>query len=70
MTLHRDGRNRQIECDSCTNTTELYDEFNELMADAKGAGWEIKPSSDGWSHTCPECIGGSRLARQRALFGK
>jgi len=70
MTLHRYLRNRQIMSDSCNNTTEVYDDFSEMIADAKQAGWEIMPSSDGYSHKCPECVGGGRLARQRALLGQ
>lgn len=69
MTLHRDGKWMQFECDECPATTDEYDDFDELREEAKRAGWEIKPSSDGWTHTCPDCLGGSKLERQRRLFG-
>ncbi len=68
MTLQRDGKWMQFECDECPNTTDEYDDFEELRTEAKREGWEIKPSVEGWSHRCPDCRG-SGLARQRALFG-
>jgi hypothetical protein len=68
MTIHRDGRETMLECEECTTTTELYDNFDTMIADAKKAGWEITVAKGEWVHTCPDCKGGDRLARQRALF--
>lgn len=74
MTIQRDGREMEIECDSCPNTTDTYDknDFNTMVAVAKDDGWEIKPdpsAQGGYSHTCPSCREGSRLQRARDLFG-
>lgn len=71
MTIHKDGRQQQIECEECTTTTDLYDhdDFDRMIAAAKKAGWKIEIAGGEWVHTCPACRGGDRLARQRALFG-
>ncbi len=57
-----------FECDECPNETEEYDDFDELVAEAKKAGWKIAPADDGYTHTCPTCASSSRLERQRKLF--
>lgn len=74
MTINRDGREMEIECDSCPNTTDLFDrtEFSAMVATAKSDGWEIAPDPQregGYSHACPSCRGGSRLQRAKDLFG-
>lgn len=61
-----------LECDECPETTDEYawDEFNQMIRDAKADGWSIKPARDGWSHTCPACYGESRLDRARRMFAR
>ena len=73
MTIQRDGREMEIECDSCPNTTESYDknDFSTMVAVAKEDGWEIRPdpgAQGGYSHKCPACIGGSRVERATRMF--
>lgn len=71
MTLLRDGKNRQIECDECSATTEAYDadDFQIMVESAKDGGWRITQDAVGdYSHTCPACRHGGRLARARAKF--
>jgi hypothetical protein len=65
----------EIECDSCPATTDTFDknDFSTMIACAKDDGWEIKPDDrckGGYSHTCPDCRGGSsRLERAKNLLG-
>lgn len=71
MTLLKDGDDCQIECDHCTEQTEVYssDGFYAMVAQAKAEGWEIKRDADGdWSHQCADCRGKSSLARQLDLL--
>lgn len=71
MTILKDGRDRQLECEECAETTEVYDkdDFDLMIADAKRAGWTIRLSGSSYTHTCSGCSRGSKLARQRALLG-
>ena len=74
MTINRDGRDIELECDSCPTTTEVFDtnDFEIMIAAAKSDGWEIAPSPEargGYSHLCPSCQGGSRVQRAKDLFG-
>jgi hypothetical protein len=70
MTLLKDGRNRQIQCDFCSETTEVYDtdDFDMMLGVAKDEGWEISIHGTRWVHKCPDCRHGG-LARQRELLG-
>lgn len=74
MTIQRDGREMQIECDSCPATTDMFNktDFSAMVACAKSDGWVIAPDNNaegGYSHTCPDCKGESRLQRARDLLG-
>ncbi len=74
MTINRDGRDMELECDSCPNTTDVFDknDFTTMIASAKSDGWQIAPDQSaegGYSHTCPSCAGGSRLQRAKDLLG-
>jgi hypothetical protein len=70
MTLLKDGRDRQIQCDYCTTTTEVYDtdDFDMMLGVAKDEGWEISIHGTTWTHKCPACRHGG-LDRQRKLLG-
>lgn len=61
-----------LECDECNETTEEYgwDEFNQMVRDAKADGWLIRPGREGWTHICPACQGESRLDRARRMFSR
>ncbi len=71
MTILKDGRERAIECDECPATTDPFDkdDFNQMVETAKKDGWSIKLVGGEWSHRCPDCKGGDRLAAARAKFG-
>lgn len=72
MTILRDCDVQQIECEECPTTTELYDDkdFDNMIEDAKAAGWRIMSvNGDEWTHTCPVCKRGNRLAKARRMFG-
>ncbi len=74
MTIQRDGREMEIECDSCPATTDMFstEDFHRMIATAKADGWEIAPdrrAEGGYSHTCPDCKGESRLQKAKDLLG-
>ena len=72
MTVLRDGRTRQLECEQCPATTDTYDadDFQIMVEAAKDAGWTIKLEGSGeYTHTCPDCRGESALDRARRMFG-
>lgn len=71
MTIIKDGRERAIECDECPTTTDPFDrdDFQQMVDTAKADGWLIKQEGGEWTHKCPDCKGGDRLAAARAKFG-
>ncbi len=71
MSIIKNGRERAIECDECPETTDEFDkdDFAQMVATAKADGWQIEPTGDGYSHRCPDCRVGDRLAAARAKFG-
>jgi len=59
-------------CDSCDDSLGFFerDEFQEMIADAKGQGWKITPDGEGgWSHLCGSCRNVDRVAAARRKFG-
>ena len=70
MAILRDRKDYQLLCDQCQCETDVFDDFDEMISEAKRSGWKIIPSPDRFTHTCPDCAGQGRLARQRELFGK
>lgn len=70
MTILKDGRDRQIECEECSETTSVYDseDFEQMVGNAKDAGWAITREDGRYTHKCPDCAGVSSLTRQQALF--
>lgn len=72
MTILRDRGTRQIECDECSNTGNVYDEddFQIMVQSAKDGGWLIKTDGRGdYTHLCPNCRHGDRVAAARKKFG-
>lgn len=71
MTIIADGRERAIECDECPEMTDPFDksDFDLMVQTAKNDGWLIRFADGEWSHTCPSCKAGDRLAAARAKFG-
>lgn len=70
MSIERDGKQRQIACDHCGNSLDLFDEaeFEEMIADAKEKGWRIRNEDPGWTHMCP-AHQETPLERARRLLG-
>jgi len=57
-----------IECDTCAeeNEYEMGGAFQNAINAAKADGWRIRPdanTSQGWRHTCGECITKQNEAR-------
>lgn len=72
MTILKDRGTRQLECDECPNTTDTYDadDFHIMIQAAKEGGWQVKLGPGGeYTHLCPDCRHGDRLAAARAKFG-
>lgn len=72
MAILKSQRYRQIECDECGSTTDEYDEddFQIMVQTAKEGGWKIDQDGSGaWTHLCPDCRSGGRLAAAQRLFG-
>lgn len=70
--IQRAGNYQEIACDECgSETDQLFreDEFLDMVADAKTAGWSFQKDGDGnWVHLCPDCrVDG--VAAQKRLFG-
>lgn len=72
MTLHRDRDTIHLECEECPETTSVYphDDFDEMIAEAKAAGWLIKIVTGRYEHFCPQHKHGDRLAAAQRLFGR
>ena len=73
MTVLQDGRERMLECEACPATTDPFDrdDFEQMIRTARDDGWLIKTDAKGvWTHTCPDCKSGDRLARAQALFSR
>lgn len=70
MTILKDGDDRQLECEECSETTDVFasEDFEQMVAAAKAAGWKVYLTGGKWLHCCPEHAHGDKLARQRALF--
>lgn len=69
MTVLRDGRDLQLQCEDCSTTTEVFQDFDDAVADARKNRWLLKPESDGWLHLCSDCAHKRRMDRQRKLLG-
>jgi Fe2+ or Zn2+ uptake regulation protein len=70
MSIIKDGRERQLECDGCPATTDPFDheDFQLMIDTAKRDGWQITSQNGEWSHICPDCKSTAKLDRARALF--
>jgi len=63
-----------FQCDRCTNMSDDYnlDDFQAAVDDIRESGWKVKrddKAEGGWSHTCPDHTGTSRVAEQKRLLG-
>ena len=60
-----------LECDGCGETTPvaMRDEFQEMVDEAKRAGWSIARPDGEWEHHCSSCKKESRLEAARRKFG-
>lgn len=47
-----------VSCDTCSAGEERIEsqEFTEVVKEIKDLGWRVRPDSDGWEHTCPDCV--------------
>lgn len=59
-----------ITCDTCPMSTELFDDFDHLVREAKSNGWRFEKVDGEWTHTCPDCKWTSRLDRAKEKFAK
>lgn len=62
----------QLSCDQCGEEFLVYDEgdFEQMISDAKAAGWKITRPEGQWQHICSDCAsGGGALAAARRKFG-
>ena len=72
MTLVRDHAEIYLECEDCPETTSVFraeEQFDEMIYEAKGAGWLIERISGEYEHRCPGCRNASRLEAARRKFG-
>ena len=74
MTVQRVKGYVGLSCDSCSESTEEFDDFDEMIPESKAIGWKITQEGGYWTHTCPGCADGSkpgetRLQRARRLLG-
>lgn len=47
-----------LTCDECGGDfdgTHAPDEFHQLIADARNAGWAVYRHKGEWTHECPTC---------------
>ena len=51
-----------MECDECGHFEEfdVDGDFQQMIHEAKEAGWLIRPEGSDWKHVCPECKRGDR----------
>lgn len=61
-----------LTCDECATETTTYDDFDQMVKDAKADGWQISRNRfSQWEHHCPSCNQeNDRLAAAKRLFGK
>lgn len=62
----------ELVCDKCGDNRPPYDddEFNEMIASAKGEGWSITRQDGHWTHECGDCVREeSALSAARRKFG-
>lgn len=54
--IDREYGQMRLVCDACENAeTDLCDDFNQMIGDAKEAGWSIRSGNGEWVHKCPGC---------------
>jgi hypothetical protein len=58
MSIERHAGKRQIVCECGVSQPRCYarDEFDVMVADAKGDGWAIEKRAGEWVHHCPACL--------------
>lgn len=59
MTINRAKGKIEMECNSCKDTSEVFneDDFYVMIEKAKSDGWWMKKLPNGiWEHTCPDCV--------------
>lgn len=68
MTIERQYRLTNLVCDCGVRQRRAYrpDQFEEMIADAKRAGWRILRIAGEWEHTCPDCA--AQPPKQRSLL--
>lgn len=55
MSVERNRKYTGLSCDSCSEATEEFEDFNELIDSSKSLGWQITREQGEWVHTCPAC---------------
>lgn len=68
MAIEREAGLQHLVCDCGSSQRRTYerDEFDVMIADAKGDGWIISRAGGEWQHTCPDCAAQPR--RQARLL--
>lgn len=74
MTMQSVKNRVGFSCDSCSETTEEFEDFNDAVADLKATGWKFSRDQGEWEHTCPGCVkkqeNETGLQRAQRLLGK
>lgn len=73
MSIEREGNLQHIACEDCSASTEVYrtDEFDQMVREAKGYGWDFHKTRSGqWEHRCPQCADPvDKVAQAKRMFG-
>lgn len=56
MTVQSYRGHHGVTCDSCSESTEEFDSFDEAIQAIKDLGWKISREQGEWTHTCAGCL--------------
>lgn len=57
--IEREGPTVYLLCDDCSAMTDNA-EFDEVIAEARAAGWYLRQARGEWEHYCPDCAASKR----------
>lgn len=60
MSINRDGKRIEVQCDTCSETSDEYveEDFYVMIEEIKSQGWLMNQdfTTREWRHICPTCV--------------